>query len=65
MNIHHIVISVWRNIKEELRTMKNNQIISSSKNEFKKGESGYKIIEMNISDPTESLFSIVTPIKKQ
>ncbi|MFK9090700.1 hypothetical protein [Bacillus salipaludis] len=45
--------------------MKNNQMITSSKNEVKEGENGYKIIKINLSDPTESLFSVVTPIKKQ
>ncbi|MGV3465305.1 MAG: hypothetical protein ACO1OT_08430 [Heyndrickxia sp.] len=33
--------------------------------ESKDGKSGYKIIEVKVSDPTESLFSVVTPIKKQ
>ncbi|WP_157273089.1 hypothetical protein [Neobacillus bataviensis] len=45
--------------------MKNNQMISSGKNELKEVEDGFKIIEMNVSDPTESLFSVVTPIKMQ
>ncbi|MBD8067641.1 hypothetical protein [Bacillus sp. PS06] len=25
--------------------------------------SGYKVIEFNVSDPTESLYAVVTPIK--
>jgi len=37
----------------------------SRTNESKDGNSGYKIIEVKVSDPTESLFSVVTPIKKQ
>jgi hypothetical protein len=54
-----------RNVREEVRAMNNNQLITSKKNEFKDGENGYKIIEFNVSDPTESLFAVVTPIKKQ
>lgn len=45
--------------------MDRNQLIVSTKSENKEGDTGYKIIEFNVSDPTESLFSIVTPIKKQ
>jgi hypothetical protein len=41
------------------------QLITSKKNECKDGENGYKIIEFNVSDPTESLFAVVSPIKKQ
>lgn len=26
---------------------------------------GYKVIEMNISDSTESIYAVCTPIKKQ
>ncbi len=53
-----------RNVREEVKIMNNNQLITARKNEFKEGENGYKIIEFNVSDPTESLFSVVTPIKK-
>jgi hypothetical protein len=53
-----------RNVREEVKIMNNTQLITSRKNEFKEGENGYKIIEFNVSDPTESLFSVVTPIKK-
>lgn len=45
--------------------MNNIQINITGKNEYKDGESGYKIIEFNVSDPTESLFAVVTPVKKQ
>ncbi|MEH7440527.1 hypothetical protein V7182_24055 [Neobacillus drentensis] len=45
--------------------MERNQLIVSTKSEYKEGDNGYKIIECNVSDPTESLFSVVTPIKKQ
>ena len=44
--------------------MDRNQLIISTKCEYKEGDNGYKIIEFNVSDPTESLFSVVTPIKK-
>ncbi|WP_165786642.1 hypothetical protein [Heyndrickxia camelliae] len=37
----------------------------SRTNESKDGKNGYKIIEVKVTDPTESLFSVVTPIKKQ
>jgi hypothetical protein len=44
--------------------MGNIQFITSRENECKNGKNGCKIIELNVSDPTESLFAIVTPIKK-
>lgn len=34
-------------------------------NEYKDGKSGYKVIEFNVSDSTEGLYAVVTPIKKQ
>lgn len=45
--------------------MKNIQLETSRKNECKDGENGYKIIKLNVSDPAENLFAVVTPIKKQ
>ncbi|MFF2445492.1 hypothetical protein ACFVSW_00205 [Neobacillus sp. NPDC058068] len=45
--------------------MNNIQIITTGKNEYKDGDSGYKIIEFNVSDPTENLYAVVTPVKKQ
>lgn len=54
-----------RNNQEGSMMMNNNQIITPSKNDFKDGENGFKIVEFNVTDPTESLFSVVTPIKKQ
>ncbi|NRD80056.1 hypothetical protein HPT25_22215 [Bacillus sp. BRMEA1] len=45
--------------------MKNEQITITRKNESKTGDNGFKIIEVNITDPAENLFSVVTPIKKQ
>lgn len=43
--------------------MNNNHIIVTRKNECKDGDNGYKIIEFNVSDPSENLFAVVTPIK--
>ncbi|MDR7000223.1 hypothetical protein [Neobacillus niacini] len=45
--------------------MINNQIVISTKNEYKDGNNGYKVIEFNITDPSENLFAVVTPVKKQ
>ncbi|MGM7722888.1 hypothetical protein [Metabacillus sp. Hm71] len=44
--------------------MNNSQIKPSIKNEFKDGGSSFKVIEMNVSDSTENLYAVVTPIKK-
>jgi hypothetical protein len=44
--------------------MESIQLQSTSKNELKNGGNGFKIIEFNVSDPAESLFAVVTPIKK-
>jgi hypothetical protein len=46
-------------------TMNNKLVITPQKNDNKNGGNGYKIIEFNVSDPTENLFAVVTPIKKQ
>ncbi|WP_154663569.1 hypothetical protein [Neobacillus dielmonensis] len=43
----------------------NKQITIARKVESKDGGNGFKIIQMNISDPSENLFAVVTPIKKQ
>lgn len=43
--------------------MNNNTLIKNSKNETNNVGTGYKIIEINVTDPAQSLFSIVTPIK--
>ncbi len=45
--------------------MSNIQFVTPRKNECKNGECGYKIIEINVSDPSENLFAVVTPVKKQ
>jgi hypothetical protein len=51
--------------RKEVRKMENIQLKPISKNELKNGGNGYKIIEFNVSDPAESLFSVVSPVKKQ
>lgn len=42
--------------------MNNNEIISRD-NTLK--DEGYKVIEVNISDSTENLYAVCTPIKMQ
>lgn len=43
--------------------MDNNQIKLSTKTESNVGGNGYKIIEINVSDPTKNSFAVVTPVK--
>jgi hypothetical protein len=43
--------------------MSNNQVIIIRRDENKNGGSENRIIEWNVSDPAESLYSVVTPIK--
>ncbi|WP_217269794.1 hypothetical protein [Neobacillus endophyticus] len=62
---HHIVTSVREKLGRRESIMKNEQITITRKNESKTGDNGFKIIEVNITDPAENLFSVVTPIKKQ
>ncbi|MEH7074586.1 hypothetical protein [Neobacillus drentensis] len=45
--------------------MENIQFKTTRENECKNGENGYKIVKVNVSDPSENLFAVVTPIKKQ
>jgi len=52
-------------LRKEVRTMNNIQFKTSRENECKDGGNGYKIIEVNVSDPSENLFAVVTPVKKQ
>lgn len=48
---------------EGCTTMTNNQVTIVRKDENNIGGSGNRIIEWNVSDPTESLYAVVTPIK--
>ncbi|MFD2443819.1 hypothetical protein ACFSO7_07460 [Bacillus sp. CGMCC 1.16607] len=41
----------------------NNQVTIVRKSENKDGGSGKKIIEWNVSDPTENIYAVVTPVK--
>lgn len=43
--------------------MNNNQVILVRNDEAKSGGTGNQIIEWNVSDPTESLYAVVTPVK--
>ncbi|WP_462411666.1 hypothetical protein [Neobacillus sp. Marseille-QA0830] len=45
--------------------MNNNQLPIIRKTETKEAGNGYKIVKMNVSDPSENLFAVVTPVKKQ
>ena len=40
-----------------------NPIIKTNKNETTTNGTGFKIIEINVTDPAQGLFSVVTPIK--
>ncbi|MEH7253487.1 hypothetical protein V7111_15275 [Neobacillus niacini] len=42
--------------------MNNNQILTSKREQID-GGNGFKIVEINVSDPTENLFAVVTPVK--
>jgi hypothetical protein len=42
--------------------MRDDKIILSTKIEDNAGENGYEIIEVNISDPIENVYAVVTPI---
>ncbi|MBV7509379.1 hypothetical protein KW850_29840 [Bacillus sp. sid0103] len=37
--------------------------ITTTKNEYNNGGTGYKVIEINVTDPSENLFAVVAPIK--
>ena len=43
--------------------MNNNPMIKTIKNETTTNGTGFKIIEINVTDPAQGLFSVVTPIK--
>ncbi|WP_226526988.1 hypothetical protein [Metabacillus niabensis] len=44
--------------------MSNYQIKVSTKEEYKGGNFGYKVIEVNVSNSTDNLYAVVTPVKK-
>ncbi|WP_169891192.1 hypothetical protein [Litchfieldia alkalitelluris] len=43
--------------------MSDNQLKISIERKSDSSISGYKVIEFNVTDPTESLYAVVTPIK--
>lgn len=45
--------------------MNNSQVLTPIKNEGKDlGNGGFKIVEINVTDPSENLFAVCTPVKK-
>lgn len=44
-------------------TMNNNLIKLPMKEEYK-GSNGFKVVEVNISNSTENLYAVVTPVNK-
>jgi hypothetical protein len=67
--MHIIINSTYDNFcekyeRKEENIMNNQQLtISTTKSEYNDGGTGYKIIEFNVTDPTENLFAVVTPVK--
>jgi hypothetical protein len=43
--------------------MNNIQSISSNNNKNNIAGNGYKVIEVNVSNPSENLFAVCTPVK--
>jgi len=43
--------------------MSNNQVLTLTKSEYKNGDSGLKVVEVNVSNPVESLYAVCTPVK--
>lgn len=43
--------------------MKDNQVVTLGKKEWKNGSSGYKVIKVEVNVPTENLYAVCTPIK--
>lgn len=43
--------------------MNNDVIKQSTKIESNAGGNGYKVIEINVTDPSENSFAVVTPVK--
>lgn len=41
-----------------------NSIVTTRKSELK-GESGYKVIKVNVAVPEDYLYAVCTPVKKQ
>jgi hypothetical protein len=43
--------------------MNNNQVITIKRDDKQNGVGEIKILEWNVTDPTDSLYAVVTPIK--
>jgi hypothetical protein len=43
--------------------MNNIQLNITNKIERNDGENGYRIIEINVTDPSENTYAVVTPVK--
>lgn len=50
-------------IGRKKKHMNNDTIKQSTKIESNVGGNGYKVIEINVTDPSENLFAVVTPVK--
>ncbi len=44
--------------------MSNYQIKVPVKEEYKGGNDGYKVVEVNVSNSTDNLYAVVTPVNK-
>jgi hypothetical protein len=67
-NVHLFTLGAYSSfceyfIRKEEKTMNINPIIKTSKTETTTNGTGLKIIEVNVTDPAQSLFSVVTPVK--
>lgn len=45
--------------------MKAENVIIVSNKDYKEAGNGYKVIEVNVANPAESLYAVCSPIKKQ
>jgi hypothetical protein len=67
--MHVFELSAYSNFCENFfigrkkKHMNNDVMKQSTKIESNAGGNGYKVIEINITDPSENLFAVVTPVK--
>ncbi|GAA0314864.1 hypothetical protein GCM10008967_01710 [Bacillus carboniphilus] len=45
--------------------MSNNQVKYSTTKNWEQNRSDYKVIEVNVSNPADSLYAVVTPVKNK
>jgi len=62
--IKHILAFGKKKCEEGRVKMNINSNITTSKNDLK-GESGYKVIEINVTVSEDYLYAVCTPVKKQ